>query len=172
MDPQYVLNRSYWDYPADCLQQWLDAYAAIGERHPELAATVERLTARIRKAYSLYQGLANLGSTPDDTVYAERVAQENGYYRQAKSLDGDFPLGNEHDVFTARYLFSIREMAWLQAGLSAEIDPADLTEVPRGKVYTLGDPRDLSDEELLQGRSSFLESLQKNEINNTNTSIR
>ena len=171
MDPQYVLNRSYWDYPADCLQQWLDAYAAIGERHPELAATVERLTARIHKAYTLYQGLANLGSTPDDTVYAERVEQENGYYRQAKSLDGDFPLGNEHEVFTARYLFSIREMAWLQAGLAAEIDPADLTEVPRGKVYTLGDPRDLSDEDLLQGRTSFLESLQKNEINNK-TSIK
>lgn len=162
MEPTYALNRSYWDYPSDCLQQWLDAYAAIGERHPELAATVERLTARIRKAYSLYQGLVNLGSTPDDTVYAGRVEQENSYYRQAKSLDGDFPLGNEHEVFTARYLFSIREMAWLQADLAAEIDPADLTEVPRGKVYTIGDPRDLSDEELLQGRTSFLNRMKNN----------
>lgn len=162
MEPTYALNRSYWDYPADCLQQWLDAYAAIGERHPELAATVERLTARIRKAYSLYQGLANLGSTPDDTVYAERVEQENSYYRQAKSLDGDFPLGDEREVFEARYLFSIREMAWLQAGLAAEIDPTDLTEVPRGKVYTIGDPRDLSDEELLQGRTSFLNRMKNN----------
>ena len=161
MEPTYALNRSYWDSPADCLQQWLDAYASIGERHPELAATVERLTARIRKAYSLYQGLANLGSTPDDTVYAERVEQENSYYRQTKSLDGDFPLGNEHEVFTARYLFSIREMAWLQAGLAAEIAPADLTEVPRGKVYTIGDPRDISDDELLQGRSHVLNRVKK-----------
>ena len=162
MEPTYALNRSYWDYPSDCLQQWLDAYAAIGERHSELAATVERLTARIRKAYSLYQGLVNLGSTPDDTVYAGRVEQENSYYRQAQSLDGDFPLGNDHEVFTARYLFSIREMAWLQAGLAAEIDPADLTEVPRGKVYTIGDPRDLSDEELLQGRTSLLNRMKNN----------
>ena len=161
MEPTYALNRSYWDYPSDCLQQWLDAYAAIGERHPELAATVERLTARIRKAYSLYQGLANLGSTPDDTVYAERVEQENNYYRQTKSLDGDFPLGSEREVFETRYLFSIREMAYIQAGLAAEIDPADLTEVPRGKVYTIGDPRDISDDELLQGRSHVLNRVKK-----------
>ena len=157
MEPTYALNRSYWDSPADCLQQWLDAYAEIGERHPELATTVERLTVRIRKAYALFGGLANLGGMADDTVYAERVEQENKYYSQSGSLDGDFPLGNEREVFEARYLFSIREMAWLQAGLAAEIDPADLSQVPRDKVYTFGDPQERTDKELAQERAAFIE---------------
>ena len=161
MEPTYALNRSYWDSPADCLQQWLDAYAEIGERYPELATTVERLIARIHKAYALFGGLANLGGMADDTVYAERVEQENKYYSQSDALDGDFPLGSEREVFEARYLFSIREMAYIQAGLAAEINPADLTEVPRGKVYTIGDPRDISDEELLQGRSHVLNRVKK-----------
>ena len=157
MEPTYALNRSYWDRPADCLQQWLDAYAAIGERHPELAATVKRLTARIHKAYALFTGLANLGGMPDDTVYARRVADEAPLHQAADDLDGEFPLGSEHEVFVARYLFSIREMAWLQAGLAAEIDPSDISAVPRDKIYTLGDPRSFSDTELIQERTAFLD---------------
>ena len=156
MEPTYALNRSYWDSPADCLKQWLDAYSEIGKRHPELEETVKRLTARIRLADALFRGLANLGSTPDDTAYGERVEQENKIYDEADALDGDFPLGDEYEVFVARYLFSIREMAYIQAGLAAELDPADISQVPRDKIFTIGDPRKFSDDELVEDRRDFL----------------
>ena len=88
-----------------------------------MAATVERLTSRIRLA---------------------------------DALDGDFPLGNKHEVFEARYLFSIREMAWIQAGLGSELAHTDISQVPRDKIFTIGDSRKFSDDELIQGRRDFL----------------
>ena len=65
-------------------------------------------------------------------------------------------LGNEHEVFEARYLFSISEMAWIQAGLGSELAPTDISQVPRDKIFTIGDPRKFSDDELIQGRRDFL----------------
>lgn len=160
MEPTYALNRSYRDSPADCLQQWLDAYDAIGRKHPELAATVNRLTARIHKAYALFTGLANLGGMPDDTAYAGRVEQERPFHQAAADLDGDFPLGNAHEVWCARCLFSIREMAWMQAGLACELDPDDLGEVPEGKVFSFDDP-EYSPDEQRRERAAFLDGLKK-----------
>ncbi|MBQ8704269.1 MAG: hypothetical protein IJ524_07845 [Bacteroidales bacterium] len=160
MEPIYALNRSYWDSPDDCLQQWLDAYGAIGRKHPELAPTVDRLVERIHLAYSLYGGLANLGGMPDDTAYAQRVADEAPFHRAAKDLDGDFPLGNEREVWCARCLFSIREMAWMQAGLGRELDPDDLGEVPEGKVFSFDDPQYTPDEQR-QERAALLDELAK-----------
>ena len=156
MEPDYVLNRSYSEYATDCLEQWLAAYREIARKHRHLDLRAKQLTKRIRLAYSLQGGLANLGSTPDETAYAYRVEQERAFHQKARALDGDFPLGNEQEVFTARHLFSIREMAYIQAGLAGEIDPRDLSEVPRDKIYTIEDPSTMSDEELTTGRTQFL----------------
>ena len=166
MEPEYALNRSYWDSPDDCLEEWLAAYKEIARRHPELRKRVKMLTNRINTARRLFAGLANLGSTPDETVYAYRVEQQNKFYKKAEALDGDFPFGDEQEVFTARYLFSIREMAYIQVGLTAEINPADLSEVPRGKIYTIGDPRELSDDELEMRRRAFLGEMEKTHFAN------
>ena len=44
--------------------------------------------------------------------------------------DGDYPCGNEADMLFARRVFSIREMAYLQLGLAAELNPDDLRKAP------------------------------------------
>lgn len=157
MEPVYVLNRSYYDSPDKCVDEWFEAYAEIVDNHPELKTAAVNMGERILHARELFASLANLGSTPDDEAYALRVEQERKYYQEAEELDGDFPFGNEDEVFAARHVFSIREMAYIQLGLASEIDPGDLSEVPQGKIFTIGDPQEFSHEELVARRTAILD---------------
>ena len=143
MNPQILLNRGYFEDYASCYRQWLDAYAEIAEKHPELKEATRQLSERMERIYNLAisDGRA-LSGLPDDTCFGLYAERENKYYQATESvrnsLEGDFPCGTESEMVFARNFFTIREIAYIQLGLASEIDPDDYGVVQRGKFYAAG----------------------------------
>ena len=136
MDPSIALSRGYDEDMVVVRKQWTKAYYEIGQRHKPLRPQTEMMTNRIQLACKLLVSHATFYdySRADDCFYAEAVERFNDFYdtteKDRASLDGDYPCGNEADMLFARRVFSIREMAYLQLGLAAELNPDDLRKAP------------------------------------------
>ena len=136
MDPELVLSRGYREYPDDVCNLWIAAYEEIAHNHRNLRLKARRMIKRVKKACSLLVTHATFYDTSrvDECFYAEAVERFNEFYdtteKDRASLDGDYPCGNEADMLFARRVFSIREMAYLQLGLAAELNPDDLRKAP------------------------------------------
>lgn len=128
MDPEIALNRGYWEDSGKILNQWIKAYKEIAKKHVMLVGLAHDMINRAELACSLLVSHATFYDTSrvDECFYAEAVERENKFLEKTekarKSLDGDFPCGNEDDMRFARDFFTIHEMAYLQMGLAKEVD--------------------------------------------------
>lgn len=164
MDPQIALNRGYWEDAGDCRNQWIAAYKEIAKKHLMLANRAQKMIKRIKLACSLcvtHATFYNTGNV-DDCFLGEAIARENEYLvknKQAyKSLDGDFPCGNEDDIRFARRFFSIHEMAFIQMGFASMIDPDDLSLMPPIDKPFADEafPVEITTDDQLLGRKGFI----------------
>lgn len=134
MEPTIALNRGYWEDSGDVVNQWISAYKEIAKKHIALAPRAHKMIKRIELAASLcvtHATFYNTGNV-DDCFLGEAIERENEFIsrteKSRKSLDGDFPCGNEEDMKFASQYFSNREIAYLQMGLANELDPEDSLE--------------------------------------------
>lgn len=163
MNPEIVINRGYLESHDECLAKWRSAFAEIVKNHPKLKAKVKKLEKRIETASQLAIGAARSScANADDTFYAIAVERENAHYEATKglrdSLEGNFPCGNEREMVFARNYFTTGEIAYIQLGLANEIDPNNISKVPKGKVYAAGSlfASEKNKDNILYGRKGFI----------------
>lgn len=164
MDPQIALSRGYMENTGDVLERWISAYKEIAKKHIMLMVRAQKMIKRIELASSLCVSHATFYNTGnvDECFYGEAVARENEFLEASKkarkSLEGDFPCGNEDDMRFARRFFSIREMAYLQMGLAKEINPDDLSQKPPvNKIFAdEAFPRKIKASDQPLGRKGFV----------------
>ena len=154
-----LLNVGTHESRAVALNAWLNAYEEIADKHPELKDKADQLSERIREVSEMAShddsyGLQNC----DEMLYGERSQQYMGSTRaEREAFIRDFPCGNTGDMEFARDLFSIREMAYLQMGLTEELDADDFSEVPRKKSFRAANyTKEYDDASLVMGRRGFI----------------
>ena len=168
MEPETALNRGYWEDSGKVRDQWINASKEIARKHWQLRDETKKMVERIKLACSLLvtHAVSYDFSRVDDCFYAEAVARANEFYENTenarKSLDGDFPCGNEDDMRFARRFFSNREMAFIQLGLANEVDPDDLWHVPPLDKPFADEafPREYTVDDQPKGRKGFLHECQ------------
>ena len=121
---EYSPFQSYTQEQVEAVrEEWCRAYGEIAESDPSVAPLCQLLTERIHRAAELFlyrhvKPAVSDAISHDDFYYEwlEEVKQEEN-----RTLDGDFPLGNEADMAFAAPYFSIKEFALIHTGHSDRI---------------------------------------------------
>lgn len=119
MKPETVLNikgLAGREYVEKLRNEWVSEYVAIAKEFTNKEEICAQLSQRVYDACSYFiqrHFRAPIKGSLDVAYYDNLAADE---LAEDKSLDGEFPLGNEEDALFANDVFTLHELAAIQCG--------------------------------------------------------